>query len=105
MVNVLKRFGRQTPRRWGWGIPLKKRSVTRIKNSSNQTFYSGNLFRWQPIFLTFLSFGKQARILDSHLRQTKTAAGAETAKTIFDAAPQINRGSLGKIFRRATHFA
>ncbi len=26
-----KRFGRQTPRRWGWRTPLKKRAVTRIK--------------------------------------------------------------------------
>ena len=26
-----KRFGQQTPRRWGWGTPLKKRTATRIK--------------------------------------------------------------------------
>jgi hypothetical protein len=26
-----KRFGQQTPRRWGWRTPLKKRAVTRIK--------------------------------------------------------------------------
>jgi len=25
-----KRFGQQTPRRWGWGTPLKKRTATRI---------------------------------------------------------------------------
>ncbi len=33
-VNVQplrKRFGQQTPRRWGWGTPLKKRTATRIK--------------------------------------------------------------------------
>jgi hypothetical protein len=24
-----KRFGQQTPRRWGWGTPLKKRAATR----------------------------------------------------------------------------
>jgi hypothetical protein len=23
-------FGQQTPRRWGWGTPLKKRAATRI---------------------------------------------------------------------------
>ena len=23
-------FGQQTPRRWGWGTPLKKRTATRI---------------------------------------------------------------------------
>ena len=27
-----KRFGQQTPRRWGWGIPLKKRAAARIKS-------------------------------------------------------------------------
>jgi hypothetical protein len=27
-----KKSGRQTPRRWGWGIPLKKRAVTRTKS-------------------------------------------------------------------------
>src|ERR1041385_9039656 len=26
------KFGRQTPRRWGWGTPLKKRAATRIPN-------------------------------------------------------------------------
>jgi hypothetical protein len=25
-----KIFGQQTPRRWGWGTPLKKRTATRI---------------------------------------------------------------------------
>ena len=29
-----KRFGQQTPRRWGWRTPLKKRSVARIKKCS-----------------------------------------------------------------------
>lgn len=29
------RFGRQTPRRWGWGIPLKKRATARIGASVN----------------------------------------------------------------------
>ncbi len=27
-----KRFGQQTPRRWGWRTPLKKRAATRIKS-------------------------------------------------------------------------
>lgn len=27
-----KRFGQQTPRRWGWGTPLKKRAAARIKS-------------------------------------------------------------------------
>ena len=26
-----KIFGQQTPRRWGWGTPLKKRAATRMK--------------------------------------------------------------------------
>jgi hypothetical protein len=26
-------FGQQTPRRWGWGTPLKKRAATRIMQS------------------------------------------------------------------------
>ena len=30
-----KRFGQQTPRRWGWRTPLKKRSVARIKKCSS----------------------------------------------------------------------
>ena len=30
---IKKRFGQQTPRRWGWGTPLKKRTATRIKIS------------------------------------------------------------------------
>jgi hypothetical protein len=25
-----KAFGQQTPRRWGWGTPLKKRTATRM---------------------------------------------------------------------------
>ena len=35
-VNVQpkeKKFGQQTPRRWGWGTPLKKRAATRTKSS------------------------------------------------------------------------
>ena len=28
--NEIKKFGQQTPRRWGWGTPLKKRAATRI---------------------------------------------------------------------------
>src|SRR2546428_12352415 len=28
--NGRERFGQQTPRRWGWGTPLKKRTATRI---------------------------------------------------------------------------
>jgi hypothetical protein len=24
------KFGQQTPRRWGWGTPLKKRTATRM---------------------------------------------------------------------------
>jgi hypothetical protein len=28
---VLEKSGQQTPRRWGWGTPLKKRAATRIK--------------------------------------------------------------------------
>jgi hypothetical protein len=29
-VNAeLEKFGQQTPRRWGWGTPLKKRTATR----------------------------------------------------------------------------
>ena len=27
---ALKKSGQQTPRRWGWGTPLKKRTATRI---------------------------------------------------------------------------
>ena len=30
-----KRFGQQTPRRWGWGTPLKKRTATRTKFNNN----------------------------------------------------------------------
>jgi hypothetical protein len=26
-----KKSGQQTPRRWGWGTPLKKRAATRIR--------------------------------------------------------------------------
>jgi hypothetical protein len=26
----LKKSGQQTPRRWGWGTPLKKRAATRM---------------------------------------------------------------------------
>jgi hypothetical protein len=26
-----RKFGQQTPRRWGWGTPLKKRPATRTK--------------------------------------------------------------------------
>ena len=27
------KFGQQTPRRWGWGTPLKKRTATRMIHS------------------------------------------------------------------------
>ena len=33
--SCLKKSGQQTPRRWGWGTPLKKRAATRI-----QQYYS-----------------------------------------------------------------
>src|SRR6185437_8578359 len=29
--GIKKIFGSQTPRRWGWGIPLKKRAATRTE--------------------------------------------------------------------------
>jgi hypothetical protein len=29
-VFFKNKFGQQTPRRWGWGTPLKKRAATRI---------------------------------------------------------------------------
>src|SRR5262252_1176565 len=28
-VKLALKFGQQTPRRWGWGTPLKKRTATR----------------------------------------------------------------------------
>ena len=28
-AELRQRFGQQTPRRWGWGTPLKKRTATR----------------------------------------------------------------------------
>ena len=28
-AEVKKKFGQQTPRRWGWGTPLKNRTATR----------------------------------------------------------------------------
>jgi hypothetical protein len=30
-----KKSGQQTPRRWGWGTPLKKRAATRMSQSYN----------------------------------------------------------------------
>src|SRR5271170_144065 len=36
-----RRFGQQTPRRWGWGTPLKKRTATRIKILTNSNELSG----------------------------------------------------------------
>ncbi len=30
-VEPKEKFGQQTPRRWGWGTPLKKRAATRTK--------------------------------------------------------------------------
>src|SRR6185295_4992238 len=32
-------------------------------------------------------------------------AGREATKAVFDAAAEVDRGSLGKVFRRATDFA
>jgi hypothetical protein len=29
--ELLETFGQQTPRRWGWGTPLKKRPAARTK--------------------------------------------------------------------------
>ena len=29
--NENKKSGQQTPRRWGWGTPLKKRAATRMR--------------------------------------------------------------------------
>jgi len=31
LAAEIKKSGQQTPRRWGWGTPLKKRAATRIK--------------------------------------------------------------------------
>jgi len=33
-VKRHKKSGQQTPRRWGWGTPLKKRTATRIFHSA-----------------------------------------------------------------------
>jgi hypothetical protein len=41
--GFFKGFGQQTPRRWGWGTPLKKRTATRIKNRSDFRVYDGIL--------------------------------------------------------------
>jgi len=30
-VLAVKKSGQQTPRRWGWGTPLKKRAATRMR--------------------------------------------------------------------------
>ena len=37
-----KKIRAQTPRRWGWGIPLKKRSAARIKINYNRELYIGS---------------------------------------------------------------
>ena len=34
--------GRQTPRRWGWRTPLKKRAATRIYRNNDTTRFRGN---------------------------------------------------------------
>ena len=37
-LQKIEGFGQQTPRRWGWGTPLKKRTATRIKSVINLGF-------------------------------------------------------------------
>jgi hypothetical protein len=67
-----KAFGQQTPRRWGWGTPLKKRTATRTKsfflycNSRTGLMFVNHLNRvailrqstqfLKPLFPAFLDF-------------------------------------------------
>ncbi len=43
-LAIKGRSGQQTPRRWGWGTPLKKRAATRIKSlkPKPKLFYAGS---------------------------------------------------------------
>ncbi len=46
-----KKFGQQTPRRWGWGTPLKKRAATRmLKCDNNATICQLVIVRFYYIF-------------------------------------------------------
>jgi len=50
----VERFGRQTPRRWGWRTPLKERAATRIETTESLYFSRGlstKIFHQLGIFL------------------------------------------------------
>ena len=64
-----KKFGQQTPRRWGWGTPLKKRAATRIftmlrfgngmsillsRKSATLSFKSPKTFKFSGLLVTFI---------------------------------------------------
>lgn len=42
-------FGQQTPRRWGWGTPLKKRSATRTTKTLGLQAIIVNLWTGHPV--------------------------------------------------------
>ena len=44
--QVKEKSGQQTPRRWGWGTPLKKRAATRIE----KMLHSGNALSTELYF-------------------------------------------------------
>ncbi len=64
-----KKFGQQTPRRWGWGTPLKKRAATRIfimlrfgngmsillsRKSATLSFKSPKTFKFSGLLANFI---------------------------------------------------
>ena len=46
LAAEIKKSGQQTPRRWGWGTPLKKRAATRIE----KMLHSGNALSTELYF-------------------------------------------------------
>src|SRR5947207_13862509 len=52
-----KRFGQQTPRRWGWGTPLKKRTATRITTKLKPTKILSTSYLGSPGRKKMYSFG------------------------------------------------
>ena len=66
--RVRKKFGQQTPRRWGWGTPLKKRTATRIMimlRSGNEL--STKIEALYPLFSNYFFKKRKKRHLHAKL--------------------------------------
>src|ERR1035438_6523605 len=79
-----------------------------MRKPRNQEFFLNFLVSWFPHQIVFGGLGwrkEQFRFRQPHLRQPKLRTDAQTAKTVFATALEIDGRGFLEILRRATDFA